>query len=356
MAQLPRIVLLPQFSEMGGGAILAARTVALLGSARGVDANWLKRIAGMKKRVNRFWGERRGAFALVLLAILAIWPAQYAQAQTIVASVNGDPITSLDLAEREKLLRAIGQPSSPSAALESLIESRVKANEINKFGIKVSPNEFGPTLNYYAEKGHMTVAALTQRVSAAHIEPKHVENFFAIQQAFTLYARARNRAVEVSQQNVDAEVARDKKLANEQSFTLRQVVLILSTTASESALQDAAKKMEGLRARFTSCDTGVKAATESGQFVVREPITRSSSQLGEQLVALLDKTPVGHLTPPSRDSTGLVAIAICARKAAGADAAKEVAQQKLLQRIVEGQAQKIYEELRSHAVIVKKGQ
>jgi peptidyl-prolyl cis-trans isomerase SurA len=310
----------------------------------------------MKYRVNRLWGEKRRAFALALLAILAICPAQGVRAQAIVASVNGDPITSLDLAEREKLLRAIGQPSSPSAALESLVESRVKAGEINKYGIKVSPNEFGPTVNYYAEKGHTTVAAMSQRISAAHIDPKHVENFFAIQQAFTIYARARNRAVEVSQQDVDAEIARDKKLANEQSFTLRQVVLILSTTASPAALEDAAKKMENLRARFTSCETGMKAANESGQFVVREPITRSSSQLGEQLVALLDKTPVGHLTSPSRDSTGLVAIAVCARKAAGADAAKEVAQQKLLQRIVEGQAQKLYEEMRSRAVIVKKGQ
>jgi hypothetical protein len=31
MAQLPHIELLPQFSEMGGGAILAARAEALFG-------------------------------------------------------------------------------------------------------------------------------------------------------------------------------------------------------------------------------------------------------------------------------------------------------------------------------------
>jgi hypothetical protein len=41
MAQLPRIELLPQFSEMGGGAILAARAEALFGFARGADASWL---------------------------------------------------------------------------------------------------------------------------------------------------------------------------------------------------------------------------------------------------------------------------------------------------------------------------
>lgn len=309
----------------------------------------------MTFRLKRFWGGRSRVFALALLGFMAAWPVAGAHAQAIVASVNGDPITSLDLAEREKLLRALGQASSPSAALESMIETRVKAGEVNKFGIHVSASELGPTLNYYAEKGHMSLATLSQRIGAAHVDQKHVENFFGIQQAFDLYARARNRAVEVSRQDVDAELGRDKKLANEKSYTLRQVVLILSNTASPAAVQDAAKKMESLRARFTDCNSGAKIASEAGQFVVREPVTRTSSQLGDQFVELLDKTPIGHLTPPSRDSTGLVAVAVCERKAADSDTARDAAQQKVMQRIVKGQAQKLYEELRAHAVIVKTG-
>jgi peptidyl-prolyl cis-trans isomerase SurA len=237
-----------------------------------------------------------------------------------------------------------------------MIETRVKAGEINKFGIRVSGSELGPTLNYYADKAHMTLQTMSQRISAAHIDPKHVENYFSIQQAFDLYARARNRAVEASQKDVDAELSKDKKLANEQSYTLRQIVLILSNTANEAAVGEAAKKMENLRSRFTSCDSGVKIASESGQFVVRDPVTRTTSQLGDQFVAVLDKTPVGHLTPPSRDSSGLIAIALCARKAADSDATKDVAQQKVLQRIVKTQAQQIYDELRANAVVVKKGQ
>jgi peptidyl-prolyl cis-trans isomerase SurA len=293
---------------------------------------------------------------LALLVLATVAPLDGARAQTIVGSVNGDPITSVDVAEREKLLRAIGQPSSPSAAVDSLIETRVKAGEVNKYNIKVAPSELGPTLNYYAEKGHMTMAQLSQRLAASHVDQKHVENFFAIQQAFDIYARARNRAVEVSSHDIDAELARDKKLANEQSYTLRQVVLILPPTASPAAVQDAGRKMEGLRARFTDCESGVKAANAAGEFVVREPITRTTSQLGDQMVAILDKTPVGHLTGPSRDSTGLIAIAVCERKSAGTDAARDVAQQKVLSRIVKTQAQKLYEQLRASAVVVKKGQ
>jgi len=294
--------------------------------------------------------------ALALLGCLAALPVAGARAQAIVASVNGDPITSYDVAEREKLLRAIGQPASASAAMDSLIESRVKAVEINKYNIKLAASELGPTYNYYAEKGHMTIQTLSQRLQANHVDPKHAENFFSIHQAFELYVRARNRGVEVSQAAINAEVGHDKKIASEQSFVLRQVVLIVPPSAGEGGLEAAVKKMDSMRARFTDCQSGPKLAREAGDFVVREPMTRTSSQLGDQLTEVLQKTPVGHLTAPSRDSTGIMAIAVCEKKAASADAAKDLAQQKLLQKIVDRQAQALYEELRARAVIVKKGQ
>jgi peptidyl-prolyl cis-trans isomerase SurA len=296
------------------------------------------------------------ALALLGLGFLATLPVVGVRAQTVVASVNGDPITTYDIAEREKLLRALSQPSSPQAAMNSLIESRVKAVEINKYNIKLSASELGPTYNYYAEKGHMTVQALSQRLGADHVDPKHAENFFSIHQAFELYVRARNRGVEVSTTAINAEVGRDRKLASEQTFVLRQVVLIVPPSSGEAGLQAAVKKMESMRARFTDCESGAKLARESGDFVIRESMTRTSSQLGDQLTDLLNKTPVGHLTASSRDSTGIAAIAVCEKKAAGADAAKDLAQQKLLQQIVDRQAQALYEELRSRAVIVKKGQ
>ena len=88
--------------------------------------------------------------------------------------------------------------------------------------------------------------------------------------------------------------------------------------------------------------------------VVREPMTRTSSALGEQLSDLLNKTPVGHLTPPSRDSSGLMALALCARDKARADAAREQAAQLVLARKIIGEAEKLYKELRATAVIVKK--
>ena len=104
---------------------------------------------------------------------------------------------------------------------------------------------------------------MSQRIQAAHVDQKHVENFFSIQQAFDLYAaRAQPRRRSQPGGYRRRTRARQEDCANEKTFTLRQVVLILSNTASPAAIGEAAKKMEGLRARFTDCDGGTKIATE----------------------------------------------------------------------------------------------
>jgi len=125
--------------------------------------------------------------ALVLAGSLA------AQAQSIVATINGDPVTTQDLANREKVLRALGLPSSGGEAMESLIKSRVEADEINKYGIRVKSDELGPTFYYFAERLKTTPQAIQQRLARSGADSKHIENFLQIHQAFTIYARARNR-------------------------------------------------------------------------------------------------------------------------------------------------------------------
>jgi peptidyl-prolyl cis-trans isomerase SurA len=87
---------------------------------------------------------------------------------------------------------------------------------------------------------------------------------------------------------------------------------------------------------------------------IREPVTRSSGQLNDQLRQLLDKTPVGHLTPPSRTASGIEMIALCSRNASKDDSIvrKEIST-RLLAAHLQSEANRRLADLRSHAVIVK---
>ncbi len=289
-----------------------------------------------------------------LLLGLALGFCGAARAQSIVATINGDPVTTVDLAERQKILHALGAAADAPTPLESLVRSRVMAGEVNKFGIKVKPEELGPTYYALAEKAHVTPQAMQQRLAASGANKQHLENFLEIIQAFAIYARARNRAVEVSEAQIQAEINRDPKLKNEMSYTIRQIALGVPPESGVAGLQAGAKQMDSLRARFTSCESGVKIANETPNVVVRDAMTRTSSQLGDQLSGLLDKTAVGHLTPTSRDAGGLVALALCAREHAHVESAREVAQQRIMAKAIQADAEKLYKELRATAIIVKK--
>jgi peptidyl-prolyl cis-trans isomerase SurA len=292
----------------------------------------------------------QGTQTLALLGLMMLVPGA-ARAQSIVATVNGDPITSTDVAERAKLLSALGQSSQ--SALDSLIKSRLEAGEINKFGIRLSSSELAPAITYYAEKAHVTSDVLSARLAHSGVDKKHLENFLTIHQAFNMYARARNRAVEVSESDVQAELARDPKLAHQQTFILRQVLVTTPASAGNAGLEQAAKEMQTLHTRFTDCESGMKLTSEFPNMVVRDPVTRNTSQLGDQFAAVLEKLPLGHLTPPSRDSSGILAIALCSRTPARDDAVKDAARERVMARKINDSAEKLYQELRANAVIVK---
>jgi peptidyl-prolyl cis-trans isomerase SurA len=294
--------------------------------------------------------------ALALLALAAALPVRAALAQSIVATVNGDPVTTYDLAERAKLLKALGMPATPEASLDSMIKSRVEATEINKFGIKIAANELAPAIQYFADRAHVSNEVIAGRIQASNADKKHVENFLSIHMAFNLYARARNRAVEVSSADIDAELANNPKIAHQTSFVLRQVLMAVPAEAGMAGLQQAAKQMETVRARFTSCETGAKLVSDYPTLIVRDPVTRTSEQIGEQLTGLLEKTPVGHVTPPSRDSNGIAALALCSKSAPEKDTLRDSASARIMSRNVQREAEKLYEELRTRAVIVKNRQ
>lgn len=310
----------------------------------------------MQAKAGETRGRRFGPLLALTIGLLGLaLPGASAQAQSLVATVNGAPITNIDLAEREKLLRAIGLPSSPDAAMESVIKEKIEATEAAKYGIKAGASDVGPVLQSIADRVHMTPEALTARIQSAHIDGEHLKNYLSATESFYIYAHALNRAVEASESEIRDEMARQKSQGKAQtSYTIRQVIVTVSPSEGAAGLQAAAKTLEGLRARFTDCTSGEKIAIAIPNVVVREPITRMSSQIGEPLKNLLDKTPVGHLTAPSRDTTGIVSLALCEKTTdTNSQAAKDAVAQRIVARRVEEDAEKLYKDLRKSAVIVK---
>jgi hypothetical protein len=96
-------------------------------------------------------------------------------------------------------------------------------------------------------------------------------------------------------------------------YTLRPILFVVQR--GDTAFQAARRKdAEALRARFTARDSGLLFARSMRDVAVREPITKNSSDLVPALRQVLDKTEVGHLTPPETTSQGVELFALCEKK------------------------------------------
>jgi peptidyl-prolyl cis-trans isomerase SurA len=285
----------------------------------------------------------------------AILAADQGQAQTILSSINGDPITDIDVNERMKMLRILRKPATREAAIESLYADRLKVRESAKFGVRPKDSDISPEVVQVAQDLKITPEAMIGALQQAGVSPEHFKAHFRAEYAFNVLVQALNKGVEASEKDVRAELAKQGgKAAAGAAYTVRQIIFTVPNAATPAILTTRANEAEQLRARFTDCETGLPLAWAINDVTVRDPLTRTSLELNEGLRELLDKTPVGHLTPVARSSSGFEVIALCKKEVSTDDTALRTAiSQKLLAAHIATDAARRLKTLRSRAVITQ---
>jgi peptidyl-prolyl cis-trans isomerase SurA len=296
------------------------------------------------------------SLGFLLVVGSAFLPASQARAQAIIATVNGDPITDIDVEQRMKLLRVLHQPATREAAMDSLIDDQLELDETGKFKLKASNAEIGQQISKVAGDMNMAPEALMAAMQSAGISEAHIKDHFAADYQFNVLVQAYNKGVEASETEVRAELAKDGgKAAAGIDYKVRQVIFTVLDSTDLALASAKLKAAEQLRTRFTDCDSGLALARDMEDVAVREQITRNSLQLSEGLKQLLDKTPVGHLTPPERTSAGFEMIAVCSKGVSDDDTVlRDAISKRLLAAEFEADAVRRLKEIRSYAVIVVK--
>jgi peptidyl-prolyl cis-trans isomerase SurA len=291
-----------------------------------------------------------GLAALVVFAVVG----PFASAQTIVSSINGDPITDIDIAERMKMLKVLRKPATREAAIESLYADRLQMREAAKLGVRPGDAEASQEIVNVAQDLKVQPEALVAALQQAGVGVDHFKAHFAAELAFSIVVNAMNKGVEASEAQVRAELEKQGgKAASGPEYTVRQIIFTVPNKATGATLNERAQEAEQLRARFVDCETGTALAREIKDVTVRDPLKRSAIELSDGLRQLLDKTPVGRLTPPQRSPSGLELLAVCSKDVAkDTTAARAAIAQKILAAHIAADKQSRLKELRAKAVIV----
>jgi peptidyl-prolyl cis-trans isomerase SurA len=289
-------------------------------------------------------------FAILVLALAS--PS--VQAQVIVESVNGDPITTVDVEMRMRMLRVQHKPATREAAIDDLVADRLKLRETNKYSIDANDQDQSAYLSTEAKALNLNSQAYLANLARAGVSNDHIKAHLHSAASWYNYIHALNRNVGVSERDITAEMAKQDKRKQTANYIMHQIVLVVPLNASGDVIQRRMREAEALRTRFTDCATGLQLARALPDVAVKEQMSRNAAGFSEDVRDLLDRTSVGHLTPPTRGAGGVEMLAIC-QKFENADDSTlhDRISALLLDEHLKRESDRLYAEVRARAVITK---
>jgi peptidyl-prolyl cis-trans isomerase SurA len=326
--------------------------------AHGNDAhgNNQRDTASMTRTLSSPFLLAAGLFLLALggATTLAVTPAG---AQAVVAMVNGEPITNTDIEQRMKLGALQGKRfADRKAALEEIINDKVKIKEAKKFGLSLTSSDIDSAFANMGQRMRMSADQLAKSLEGNGIRPEALKSKVHAELVWQQLVRGRfQQSLLVGEKDVLSAIQAkggDSKSGDNFQYTLRTVVMVVPR-GSGAGLADARRReAEALRGRIQSCDQAVSVFSAMKDAAIRAPVVKTSGDLPAALRATLDKTPIGQLTAPEASSRGIEMVALCDRKTTNADTPQErETREKLFAERFEAKSAQYLKEIRRNSLV-----
>jgi len=294
----------------------------------------------------------------IALGMLWMAPVPVALAQEIVASVNGDPITAIDVAQRTRLIQASTQKAPPrTEVIEELIDERIKMQAVQRYRLEITDTEIDTVVAGMAQRMRANPEQFAKALGGAGISvvalKRKIKADLGWQQIvrgkFAPSLQVRDRDVKMTADTRK----KDEKEATSFAYTLRPILFIVPRGSPDPVLEARRREADGLRTRFQNCEDGLRMARGLKDVAVRDPISRTSGDFPAKVREVLEGTGVGKLTPPDITLQGVELFAVCEKKetTVGDTGRERDVREELVGQKVTAQGKKYLQELRRSAKI-----
>ncbi len=250
------------------------------------------------------------AMLLGLMVLVASLPTQAASA---LVTVNGQPITDVQLAQRLALHKLQGK-SNRNAALEELVDEAVQLQEAERLGIKVSESDIDARFADLAQQNRMSPSNLSKVLTSNGVP---VSTFRDSIRAGIAWGQVTQQVisgrVQLSEAEIDAQAKQKLTAANSFDYILKEVLFIMPGGKGNASKRTA--EANQYKKKFQGCDSAVDLALSYTDAAVRDLGRRHATQFPEALANELSKLNVGGITKPRVVETGVSMLAVCAKEA-----------------------------------------
>jgi peptidyl-prolyl cis-trans isomerase SurA len=277
-------------------------------------------------------------------------------AQSVAAMVNGEAITNSDIDQRIKLTTLTTRKTpSRQEALDDLINDKVKIKEGKKYGLDMSSTDIDGAFGNMASRMRMNSDQLVKTLEGHGIRPDTLKLRIKADMTWSNLVRGRFQSSFLVPEKDLAGIGEgsgDKPEAESFEYLVRPIVLIVPRGSPPATIEARRKEAELLRNRIQSCDEAQSLFRAMRDAAIRDQLTKTSADLPPNLRELLDKTPVGKLTPPEVTKQGIEMVALCSRKPTKADTpAKRAAREKIYNEKYEAKSKSYLQEVRKGSMI-----
>ncbi|WP_371745176.1 SurA N-terminal domain-containing protein [Bradyrhizobium sp. U87765 SZCCT0109] len=302
----------------------------------------------------------RVAAAAGVVLIAATAGATPSRAQNVVLMVNGEPITNFDIEQRGKLDALSTHKMPPrDQIINELIDDKVKIKEAKKYGIDPTASEVDAIFASMGSRMRLNADGLTAVLARSGIRAETLKNKMRADSVWTSLVRGRFKdSLVVNEKDVQSAVlikGDENSKATSYEYNMRPIVLVVPRGAGAGALDARRREAEALRSRIQSCDEATSIFRTMRDAAIRDNVIKTSADLPAPLRALLDKTEIGHLTPPEATKQGVEMVALCSRKPTTADTPeKRELRDKMFMQKFEAKSKAYLQDLRKAAMIEKR--
>jgi peptidyl-prolyl cis-trans isomerase SurA len=244
----------------------------------------------------------------MLLGFTLLVSAVTAEAATAVVTVNGQPITDVQVAQRLALFKIEGK-SDRSKALNELINEALQVQEATRLGFSVSENDIDNAVLDVARQIKVSATNLQKILTDNGVPMSTLRDRLKANIAWSKVTQSVvSTRVQVSEADIDAEAKQKLTAANSFDYILKEVLFIGGNASKRTAEANQYKKS------FQGCDSAVQLSLSYTDAAVRDIGRRHATQFPDALAQELSKLNVGGITKPRVVEGGVSMLAVCAKE------------------------------------------
>ena len=216
--------------------------------------------------------------------------------------------------------RSSAIPAMKKAALDELIDERIKLQEAKRTNSLVPDNEIDRVIDGIAEKNKMNKEQLASQLGGLEPMKQRIRSTLSFNE---VVRRKFGHQIAVNGKDVDRFVASVPGAGEEQvELRIQRIQFAMPPKLDQSGVAQRMQDAEKLRSKFTDCKTTAALVKGVAGAKFEDIGARRPSSFAEPTRTLLLSAKDGEMLPPSIDEGGIELFAVCSRDVVKAEEQK----------------------------------